>query len=252
MILSLQPRAGLANRLRALVSGICAAQDTGRRLEIDWTSEPGVCAVHLRELFDLTSLPSWVEVSTPSPLIPYRPYEICLNPHDWQQQIQLHGNDPMYIRSYGQFHQSDPARWLATFRALRPLPHLDARVTALFTLARGSPVVGVHIRRTDNQNSIEKSPTALFYQKLDSYPPGTKFFIASDDERERVGLVVRYPGRVLLAARHLDRYTSHGGIDAFIDFLCLARCQEIVGSAGSSFSEMAAAYGGKPLTVVSV
>jgi hypothetical protein len=253
MIVSIQPCAGLANRFRALVSAICAAKDLARPLEIEWLEEPGTCAVRFEELFDVASLPAGVAMAraAPSP-VPRPTHEMCLSPGDWEQQKIRHAAGPIRIRSYGQFHQSDPARWLDTFRALRPLPHLDARVTALFTLAKGAPVVGVHIRRTDNRKAIEKSPTEIFYPKLDSYPPGTMFFIASDDERERVGLVSRYPGRVLLAARRLDRFSSHGGVDAFVDFLCLARCREIVGSAGSSFSEMAAAYGDKPLTVLTL
>jgi hypothetical protein len=56
--------------------------------------------------------------------------------------------------------------------------------------------------------------------------------------------------RVITLAKTLDRFTEQGGIDAFLDFLALSQCQEIWGSVYSSFSRLAAEYGGCPLTLI--
>ena len=111
--------------------------------------------------------------------------------------------------------------------------------------------VGVHIRRTDNKVSCEKSPTAAFIAAMSTYPNDTVFFIATDDNREWEILSKIFPAeRLIRATTNSSRDTSDGMRAAFIDFLCLAGCDEILGSAGSSFSEMAAAYGDKPLHMV--
>jgi hypothetical protein len=84
-----------------------------------------------------------------------------------------------------------------------------------------------------------------------AYPLTTLFFVASDDDSERKTMQARFPGRILVAASIIDRFTFNGGVNSFLDFLGLSKCSEILGSASSSFSEMAAAYGGIPLKIVS-
>ena len=83
---------------------------------------------------------------------------------------------------------------------------------------------------------------------MDAYPADTEFFVATDDATERSATVHRYPGRLLpRATLQLDRDTLAGVQGALQDFLSLAACRQILGSVGSSFSEMAAAYGNCPL-----
>jgi hypothetical protein len=86
---------------------------------------------------------------------------------------------------------------------------------------------------------------------MHTYPKDTVFFIATDDNREWDTLSRVFPvERLIRATTNSSRDTSEGVRGAFIDFLCLAACAEILGSAGSSFSEMAAAYGDRPLCIV--
>ena len=226
----LQVCAGLANRLRATVSGLCAAEDLSRSIVISWPREA---------VFGAT----WSDLFEPIPGVTFVGRDesprlrMCLSPEDWARESKLAS---ITIKSYGHFHQTDPERWLKWLRRIKPLKP----VAPLHA-------VGVHIRRTDNRKSIQESPTKAFFKAMDAYPADTEFFVATDDAAERSALVHRYPGRLLpRATLQLDRDTLAGVQGALQDFLSLAACRQILGSVGSSFSEMAAAYGGCPLLYI--
>jgi hypothetical protein len=178
---------------------------------------------------------------------------MCLSPADWER-IAAGWRDPrleVNLKSCGQFYERDMGRWLAALRSLRPRPALEAHVDEVLRAGGSGPLVGVHIRRTDNAKAIAESPTAAFVVLMDAYPPETRFVVATDDAAERAFFESRYGGdRVITVAEVLNRSSTLGGIDAFLDFLALSKCQEILGSFNSSFSELAAAYGGCPLKVV--
>jgi hypothetical protein len=250
-LLELYPCAGFANRLRAIVSGMCAAEDTSRSLLIHWVRQPGICSLRVQDVFDIDAFPSWVYVNEGSVSGSAFQQKECLSPADWEKTKSFNPNVSIVIKSYGHFHQSDPERWSRHLRALPFRAYLASAVSqALTPLHLASSVVGVHLRRGDNVKAIAESPTEAFFPILDALPPTTGFVVASDDDGERKVLAAKYPGRVTSVARTLDRTTSLGGIDAILDFLALARCSQIFGTAASSFSELAAAYGGCPLTVV--
>lgn len=249
-LLELHPCAGFANRLRAIVSGMCAAQDIGRSLCIVWERQPGICSMRFQDVFDIAALPSWVYLNDGEATVAGRPTE-CLSPADWDRLKTTDTRVRLNLKSYGHFHQSDPARWTAHLQSL-PFGKDLCRVAEFLVrpLHMCSERVGVHIRRTDNTVAIRDSPTAAFFPVLDALPPTTGFVVTSDDDSERKALKERYWGRTVTLAQTLDRSTAVGGIEAVLDFLALSRCSQIFGTAGSSFSEMAAAYGGCPLTVV--
>jgi len=232
----LQVCAGLANRLRATVSGICAAQDLGVPLMISWPWEV-TCAATFKDLFEPVPHVVIVEIYN------YKA-RMCLSPADWEREKT---ESEISIKSYGQFHQSDPERWLQTLRSLKPKAEFLNSVKKLIV----GNVIGVHIRRTDNKVSCERSPTSAFIAEMKKYKKDTVFFIATDDNKEWYTLLNTFSAeRLIRATTNRSRDTSDGMRAAFIDFLCLAACTEILGSAGSSFSEMAAAYGDRPLCTV--
>ena len=247
----LTPSAGFGNRLRALISGICAAEDCNRILHVLWRQEVGVYRGELTTLFTEQSLPPFVRVESITPGSEEDPDLItCNSPDDWSAVLQTINSSilPVAIKSYGQFYQSDPVRWTRHLQSLRPNPIFKAFIDNLFS---NRSVVGVHIRRTDHTISIQNSPTPAFVAAMRAYPSTTLFFVASDDDSERKTMQAIFPGRILVAASIIDRFTFNGGVNSFLDFLGLSMTSEILGSASSSFSEMAAAYGGIPLKIVS-
>ena len=228
----LQVCAGLANRLRATVSGLCAAEDLSKNIIISWPTEHAFGA-NWNDIFEPES---WI---TTTPIAYSR---MCLSPADWKKEKQ---NSSIVIKSYGQFYPSSD-RWLLVLRSFKPKEYYLDRVKELFGDIKP---VGVHIRRTDNLRSILNSPTTSFFDAMDRMPDRI-FFVATDDQNEYTAMVARYPGRIIERKPILRRDTLEGIQDAFLDFLALSRCTEIIGSAGSSFSEIAAAYGSIPIQII--
>ena len=233
----LQVCAGLANRLRATVSGICGAEDLSRNIVISWPRDHTFSAVWA-DLFEPIEQP-WVSMTVDhSPNL-----RMCLSPKDWDTQDK----ETILIKSYGRFHQTDEVRWLSYLRSIKPKAVYSKKVDKLFQERK---MVGVHIRRTDNVHSIKRSPTTAFFAAMDQYPPTTLFYIATDDAQERQAIETAFPGRCISQGAPLNRSTLAGIQGGMVDFLALSRCTEILGSFASSFSEMAAAYGSVPLRVI--
>jgi hypothetical protein len=229
----LQVCAGLANRLRATVSGIRAAEELGCGITISWPKE-AVFGATWTDLFE-PDLAPWIQFIEE----PIQGARMCLTTEDFEK---VKGQEEILIKSYGCFQPVDK-KWLTWLRRLRPLPKFNG--------AFSPRAVGVHIRRTDNATSSLSSPTPAFHAAMNAFPPTTHFFLATDDPVERKALMDSYPGRIIVYPTTCYHRDLKEGIEqGFREFLALAACSEILGSVGSSFSEMAAAYGGLPLRLI--
>ena len=227
----------MANRLRAMISAICWAEDRGLSLHVIWSANDPACMARFETLFERSSLPRWVTVD----MGPMMGEAITvLSPDD----MAAHA-DAIKIRSYGHFYQKDPVRWLRYLRALRPVTS-NVPNHPFFT----QKAIGVHIRRGDHMKARERSPASAFIKAMDAEPADTVFVVATDSNTEKALINERYKGRIWFPATSLSRMTQKGMDDAVSDFMALARCKRILGSYASSFSELAALYGDVPLEVV--
>ena len=241
--LFLRPCAGFGNRIRAIASGLCAAEDTGRKLTITWIEEPAWSG----NFYDYLNSPVLV-VPVPRPL---KGEQMCVKESEWEVIRKTPLTQSIVIGSYAKFYEPDKERWLAHLRSLKPSEAMMVRA-GIIKERMPQKYVGVHIRRTDNTQAIRESPTSAFIEKMREFPETTHFFVASDDDRERLRLCTAFPERVHTGANILDRTSREGCREAFLDFLLLSGATEIIGSFYSSFSEMAAAYGSCPLTIIQV
>ena len=244
----LQAQMGLGRRLKAMVSGMCAASDLNKDVRVVWTCT-SECGTKFSDLFDVKALPSRVYVHDSLPV------GYVQHPCDTQAQWDgLKGMSTLiYLKSENRFHTTEDAKFVSFLKSLKPLPLITDAVTA--TLSAAGPMgtlVGVHLRRTDHAISIQNSPNASFITLMTAYPVTTKFFVASDSDADRKALETQFPGRIVTIAKNLTRNSTQGMQDAIKDFVALSRCSEVLGSKGSAFSELAALYGGAKLTVVSV
>ena len=142
------------------------------------------------------------------------------------------------MKSYGWFHRSDPERWLKHLRALKPSQYIEERLSN----RSFDDTLGVHIRRGDNEKSIQGSPLSVFLDLL-AVNPSPKFLVATDDADVRAIFQKHFPQKCVFVANVLARNTEQGMIEAAIDFFALSRCKKILGSVYSSFSDIAALYG---------
>ncbi len=113
--------------------------------------------------------------------------------------------------------------------------------------------IGIHIRRTDNLESIEYSPLNLFVKKMKqelAQNSSIRFYIATDSEDVKSELKTIFGERVLLPNGELSRNSKNGVIEAVVELYSLSKTNKIIGSHHSSFSEMAARIGNINLQVM--
>lgn len=102
--------------------------------------------------------------------------------------------------------------------------------------------VGVHIRRTDNIDSInfskpemfENKIKALFEENLD-----VKVFLCTDDSVIKNKLKTMFGNRIITYDSKLNRYSPKGINDAVVELFLLAKTNVIWGSFNSSYTDIA-------------
>lgn len=214
--------AGFANRLRALVSGICYAEDCKKKLVIHWIPH-STCYTELNDILDILSLPFFAFVSTS---------------YLSEEPKMIHNDDdlvssPKYIKSYAHFYKKNTERFNFYLRNLRF--KANCITSKLY--------VGVHIRRTDHTKCINESPLSFFIETMEKQPKDTKFYLATDCAKTKNIIIEMFKDRVITSNIILKRTSVEGVKGAINDFVNLANCSKIIGTKHSSFSEMAGLYG---------
>ncbi len=106
--------------------------------------------------------------------------------------------------------------------------------------------IAMHIRRTDNVTAISKSPTDLFFDKVQELVRSdalVKIYLATDDENIFKEMVAKYPDNIILKNVEVSRGSKKGMQDAALEFLLLANAKKLYGSFYSSYSSVAHIYG---------
>ena len=267
------PAGGLANRIRATLSAITLAEQTGIKLKVIWFRDWALHAA-FRDLFVPQRLPGKVRIAEASvlDLLVYdRPrqknfhvpawfqkllFRSCLYEHqidtlrtqgfdfeEWAKQ----GN--VYMASYLPFY---PYPETSLHEVFCPVPQIEEIIQKRVS-AFSAYTVGVHIRRTDNALSIKHSPLELFFNCLDkeqAVHPDLCIYLATDSEEVKQAMRARYGKRIVCAESKADRGSTAGIREGIADLWTLARTRKIYGSFHSSFSELAAELGNIPLETV--
>lgn len=139
------------------------------------------------------------------------------------------------------------------FSIFKPQRDIEMAVNLLINDYKEN-LVGVHIRRTDNIESIKRSCTESFVNKMKEeikLNKNTYFYLATDSSEEEIALKKIFGDRIIVQDnKALDRDSEMGIKCALIDLLCLSKTKKIFGSYYSSFSEVAANIGGISLYIV--
>lgn len=271
---------GLANRLRGIASGISLlSRDEDLAMDVIW--EPNsVLSAEYEDLFEPLDYPrlSMVNVSK-HPLVGAH---IKRTRFGWRHRLARisRGIDPRDANAAASFskllpgvslHQSRFAfrsantAYLSTchnfatppqWQYFVPKQDLRARINEVAE-ALGPKSVGIHIRRTDNVKSWQKSPLIAFIKSMQDIlaeSPETRFFLATDSPDVRTALVCIF-GKETVVTREgivLDRDSKTGIEEAVVDMWSLSRTNRILGSYWSSFSEAAAEIGNIPFSTCTI
>lgn len=269
--LTFVPSGGLANRMRAVASAYEMCRRTGVELRVVWIKDWALNAPFSEIFLPANSL--HVCDATPLDILLYdRPRRRNLwFPRIFQnilfsQRIDEREVTPLkckgfdfdrwvtqerksWMSCYQDFGEFDNAIYRTLFR---PTDGIETAMK-LFTDRFSEHTVGFHIRRTDNKESTDKSPTSLFIaagEKEITLNPSTKIFLATDDEGVKEELSGVFGDRIITADKQADRSGTDGICGGLTDMYTLSHTDTIYGSAGSSFSVMAAKIGGNRLVIL--
>jgi hypothetical protein len=199
-------RGGLCNRLRVMVSFLCAARKLGCKLVVYWQSN-SLCPAEWNDLFQ--ALPPDCEIR--SRIAPAGTYTTC----------HRHPDIPV-------------VEWAPMVDTLlRPTPALQQRISRVLGQL-GENFTAVHIRRTDHNSNYAEDRDFLDFAKK---APG-KIFVAADNPQSLATLKGELGDRVIHSAvfrKGGRRLTSVQ--DAVVDLWVSRRAARFKGTFYSSFSD---------------
>lgn len=247
-----QPLGGLCNRMRVITGAAELAKALGKELVVIWTQDSTLNA-RFSDLFmpipyrvievQLASLPQRILWHTLTKALGYRVLNdewIKQNARgfameQWIDQIKDYNlliNANLDIILDGDYSIFRPSK-----KILPRLMNIDRENT-----------IGIHIRRTDNENATRYSPTHLFFERIQQdivQNPGICYYLATDDPHEEAAFEQEFGDRILIYKKEsLDRNNPVAIRDAVVDLCNLSHCNKIYGSYYSSFSDTAALWSG--------
>lgn len=257
------PAGGLGNRMKAISAAVRLARESRSRLTILWFEDWGL-GCRFDQLFrpiDSTGV-SLRQGSGTDKMFFDRPRKRNLQLPQFFQRLVFNvrmDEEETTQRMYKGFDfvawAQGKRAWLAShvyfmakevpdnaFDDFHPIAKLQQRIDETTADFHGK-VIGVHIRRTDQQRSIQYSPTPMFIARMREEPEDTRFYLASDDEEVKNELRREFPGRILTLPRKAERGSLSGMEDALVELYTLSRTRKIIGSFGSTYSLTAAAIG---------
>ena len=269
-MIELKVNSGLCNRMRAISSALALSRAADQPLTVYWFNT-GALACSFNRLFEPIPGANVKVVETRRLLAPFSvgalrfklrgrsgPHDLFLS-GDKIEDIRKQGLDLAAvvsgarrcgIETYGRFYGSAPF-----YDDLKPKQKLlrKAEKTLAGIEAGSDRLVGVHIRRGDNEASIQVSPLELFLDRMRrevEQDPKVWFFLATDDPATEKRVMSEFPGRVTVRGKNYARNRVRGVQDALVDLLVLSKCPLVLGSYWSSFSQTAAEMGGGTLEIV--
>lgn len=265
-----EPAGGLANRLRAMDSAIAFASLTKRNLIVIWEMNSD-CNCKFSDLFIVPQ--GFFHLFEIKPglltriLMRFAKYFFSCYPNyyidqkrigEWKKQLgsafrgisefldSLHNYNNVFIRTSHRFYYS------STYHPFSGIILKDS-IEKIVRNYRNQNMIGVHIRRTDNQKSILCSPIEIFIEHIKKEiekDNDVKFYLATDDAKSETILKQTFPNRIVTyPKKSLDRNDPRAIKDAAVDLFCLANCRKLIGSYWSSFSDVAAEINGIEKTI---
>ena len=267
------PSGGLANRMRAMASAWQLAVHTGVKVETVWFCDWALNAP-FHSIFEpienaemvAREAKTWEQLTLDRPRkrnfrIPllYQQLRFAQRIDEWQvTPLKNKGFDfnkwaagkNSYMSCYQDFGHVPNSVYKHLFH---PVGHILEEMQG-YHEQFSAHTIGMHIRRTDNKESIERSPLSLFIdaaQQEINLHDDTRIFLATDDEGTKTALKAEFGNRIITSSKPAARNSIAGIRGGVAELWMLASTSTIYGSAGSSYSVMASKIGENKLEVLS-
>ena len=256
------PTGGLCNRMRVMASGVYLAQKYGRTAIIHWNNTKGLRA-DFCQLF-MTQMPadtmlienrnwlyridSTVQFLLRFPLLKCRS-QVIYNYNRYSNGNFSDNSNFQVGKDYTLVGCNSLDQHYNLRKLFKPTDSIQNRIN-IITSQFASNTIGIHIRRTDNIQSIKLSPLEAFIQKINEeimQDNSVKFYLASDDEEVKQRLMKLFRDRIITHTDKLERDSLEGMCIAVVDLFCLSKTRKIIGSDYSSYSNIAAELGDIPI-----
>lgn len=186
--------------------------------------------------------------------------DIPINPYPQSWRLEVLDEEQKYLDKYRTIdllYEKTPKyfidKYLASVEKLKINPEL-LKCVEDFTLGWDHNVVGLQIRTWHNERSKLHS-NCIFEKEIDNIEKDKKIFLCTDNSDIITYFQEKYSGRIITRPQLLhDQSSSKWNdhmifndfnlvVDAFIDCYILSKCSTIIGTYGSTFSEVAWWFG---------
>lgn len=263
------PKSGLCNRMRAIDSALSLSQATSRELSIVWIRNK-ILNCKFCDLFKPIDGITIVESKLRPFLYSNRKIQnfglpslarkiMNLTLIDKHQLLELKKDSKVladYVAKTKHAIIANNKRFYPSkfeYQQFVPTDALQLRIEKE-TEKFNPSTIGVHIRRTDHKQAKEKSPLHLFKKALEDAigeNPLANFYLASDCPETKEHLLGKFGEKVITNNSKAVRDSKEGMQQALVELYALSKTQKVFGSYGSSFSETACQISGIPeVTIV--
>lgn len=255
----LVPTGGLCNRMRAIASCLFWANSLNLPLKVMWNNYAGLRAdfhnlfepvtrynismcENKRWLFNINGRKDYLKRA----LLLKMMYQTSFNYAEQNSGSiigkfnPLVGKNMLVISCYSICKHIDYASIFVPIKAIQT--KVD-EIASSFS----ENTIGIHIRRTDNTASIQKSPLEMFvgYMKEElARNAQTMFYLALDDNAVKEELKKQFDNHIITYDEIIpERDSLQGMMHAVTELYILSRTRKIYGSYASSYSQTAAEIG---------
>ena len=265
----IEPLGGLANRMRVIASAMFLGKKSHQKIKLIWIPSTDEINCEFSDLFkpiegvEVTNTISkykFARSTNQQSKFKQQIFKVtnkiigldyCIKGKDlkdyhWNKKIDIISTSSqkknIYIRTYNDLYLENTKEHLRSFKPKENIQSVVDEITDKFS----RNTIGIHIRRTDNDKSIEFSPTSIFIEHMTKAlktNPNLNFFLATDDVKTEIKLKSLFKNKIMTYDKVLNRNLKEGIVDAVVDLYCLSKTKYIMGSYYSSFSEVASRIG---------
>lgn len=266
--ITLEPRAGLCNRMRAIASAYFLGKSHNLEVEIIWNIDDLLNArfedcfkeiegvkIETRgtpKYFAKRVLQKLTNTKKPDKFIKVEDLKRLKREKNYDQQ-QFKDYFDWVVQEYRHIAvESDFDFYPHNFDIFQPIIRLNDVIES-FSNRLNPDVIGVHIRRTDHIIAKETSSVEKFKVQIHKdleRNPNQLFFLATDDLEVQNMFAQQFNKNILLYSQNKSRNNKIGIEQAIIDLYLLSKTSKIYGSYWSSFSETASKIGNVELIII--
>jgi len=244
---------GLSNRIKCLISSKILSKEKHRELRLYWPKDNS-CNVQFEDLFE--NRISKIEKEDLRKILKRKNFsinEMEKNKKFWlidDPEFKLISKNAINFK-FEEVPKDVRTKILSNLKNLKVNSELLNKVSKFYKNNFSKETIGVHIRKRDFKNLSSGigniSSDRLFIDEIKkeiNENPKANFFISSDEKKIVEVLNSIFKEKIISYPKKTSRREEEGAVkEALIENLLLSKCKKIIGTYGSTFSELAWYFG---------